>query len=63
MITAKNIAKTKGSIPISDLFAETGPYDHYRQARWTGRESRLIRWSMKSSTMFDGEDKSNEDDD
>lgn len=44
------------------MVAESGAYDHGELTRWDGKDSDLIRLSMKSSTYFDGEASTNEGD-
>ncbi len=62
MFTPKDLARPKGYISHSALLAETGLYDYESQSRWSGNDSKLIQWSTKSSTSFDGESKTNEAD-
>ena len=62
MLTAMNLARSKQVSKVSQLAALSGPYDHVTQRRWDGAGVQLIAFSMKSSTMFDGESKTNESD-
>ncbi|AWB10435.1 hypothetical protein TDSAC_1086 [Thermodesulfobium acidiphilum] len=62
MLRGKDLARAKISISKEELLAETGSYDHIMQRRWVGKDLKLIKYSMKSSTMFDGESKSTEGD-
>lgn len=62
MLTAMNLARSKQVSKVSQLAALTGPYDHATQRRWNGADVELITFSMKSSTQFDGESKTNEAD-
>jgi len=62
LLSAKDLAKPKQTDGLSSLLAQTGPYDYRLQRRWKGRDVALIRWTMKSSTSFDGEDPKNEAD-
>ncbi|AEE14732.1 hypothetical protein Thena_1111 [Thermodesulfobium narugense DSM 14796] len=62
MLREKDLARAKISISKEELLTETGSYDHSMQRRWIGKDLKLIKYSMKSSTMFDGESKSTEAD-
>lgn len=62
MLQPQDLARTKQAASVEQLAAETGPYDHRTLRRWNGDDSHLILFSMKSSTAFDGESKTNEAD-
>lgn len=62
MFSVMDLARKKQQISAAALSAETGPYDHAAMRRWVGKDVDLIKTSMKSSTAFDGESKSNEGD-
>ncbi len=62
MIGISDLARPKRAITRTQVAAESGAYDHGNMKRWDGRDSDLIRLSMKSSTAFDGESSSNEGD-
>jgi hypothetical protein len=62
MLRGKDLSRAKLSISRDDLLVETGSYDHGMQRRWVGKDLKLIKYSMKSSTMFDGESKTTEGD-
>ena len=62
MLTAKKLAKAKRSLSPARLVEMTGSYDHAAMRRWVGDDVGLIRISMKSSTTFDGESRTNEGD-
>jgi|GEM_PF-1367364 hypothetical protein len=62
MLTAKDLAKAKRGIAPAQLAKDTGAYEHGAMRRWVGKDVELVRLSMKSSTMFDGESRTNEGD-
>jgi hypothetical protein len=62
MLTARDLARAKQAMTVGELAEKTGGYDHATQRRWNGQNAALIRFSMKSSTLFDGESKTNEGD-
>ncbi|MEO1785058.1 hypothetical protein V4762_08325 [Thermodesulfobium sp. 4217-1] len=62
MLRGRDLSRSKLSISKDELLTETGSYDHIMQRRWVGKDLKLIKYSMKSSTMFDGESKSTEGD-
>lgn len=62
MLQPRDLARSKQAMTVGQLAAETGDYSHASQRRWNGRDVQLIAFSMKSSTFFDGESKSNEGD-
>ncbi len=62
MLRGRDLSRAKLSISKDELLTETGSYDHIMQRRWVGKDLKLIKYSMKSSTMFDGESKSTEGD-
>jgi hypothetical protein len=55
-----DLARGKLGVSTTDLTALTGPYDHRTQRRWNGNDAALVAFSMKSSTLFDGESKTGE---
>jgi hypothetical protein len=55
MITVKDLARAKASLPPETGLESIGPYDHSLQRRWVGEDATLIAWSMKSDTQFDKE--------
>ncbi|OSS42189.1 hypothetical protein DESAMIL20_1742 [Desulfurella amilsii] len=62
MKTLKDFARQKERIAFEKLVADTGSYNFKEQRRFVGADLRLIIWSTKSSTMFDGESSTNEAD-
>jgi hypothetical protein len=62
MITIKNLVRSRQRVSQPQLAAETGAYDHGAMKRWRGKDTALIRLTMKSSTSFDGEASNNEGD-
>ncbi len=62
MKKVENFARQKERVTFDGLLKETGDYDFNRQRRFMGGDLRLIIWSTKSSTMFDGESSTNEAD-
>ena len=62
MLQPKDLARSKQAATVDQLAIQTGGYDHRTQRRWNGRDVQLIVFSMKSSTSFDGESKTNEPD-
>jgi hypothetical protein len=62
MLTPMSLARSKQVARIGQLAMLTGNYDHATQRRWNGCDVQLIAFSMKSSTAFDGESKTNEAD-
>lgn len=56
IISPKDIAKTKEAMcTYNSLITQTGQYDHTHQRRWVGKDPQLIRWTLVSDTLFDGE--------
>ena len=62
MIIISDLARPKRAVTRTQVVSESGAYDHGAMKRWVGRDTELIRLSMKSSTAFDGESSSNEGD-
>lgn len=62
MIGLLDLARPKHGITRTQVVAESGAYDHGDMKRWDGKDTDLIRLSMKSSTAFDGESSTNEAD-
>ena len=62
MLSVKDLARPKQAMTVGSLATLTGDYSHAAQRRWTGRDVALLKFSMKSSTLFDGESKTNEGD-
>jgi|YelNatPaOPRAMG01_1025707.scaffolds.fasta_scaffold33652_1 hypothetical protein len=62
MKTLKDFARQKERVTFEKLALETGDYNFKEQRRFCGGDLRLIIWSTKSSTMFDGESSTNEAD-
>jgi hypothetical protein len=62
MLTARDLARSKQAMTVGQLAETTGGYNHATQRRWNGQDAALVRFSMKSSTLFDGESKTNEGD-
>lgn len=62
MKTLKDFARQKQRVTLEAFVCETGNYDFKKQRRFSGGDLRLIIWSTKSSTMFDGESSTNESD-
>lgn len=62
MLQPKDLARSKQAITVGQLALQTGDYNHGTQRRWNGDDAQLIAFSMKSSTGFDGESKTNEAD-
>jgi hypothetical protein len=62
MLTVNDLTKTKRVITPARIVEMTGSYDHSAMRRWIGDDAALIRVSMKSSTAFDGESRTNEGD-
>ncbi len=62
MIALSDLARPKHAITRTQVVAEAGAYDHGDMKRWDGKDTDLIRLSMKSSTFFDGEASTNEGD-
>lgn len=62
MIALSDLARPKHAVTRTQVVSESGSYDHRDMKRWDGKDTDLIRLSMKSSTAFDGESSSNEGD-
>ncbi len=62
MITISDLARPKRAVTRNQVASESGAYNHVDMKRWAGKDTELIRLTMKSSTGFDGESKSNEGD-
>lgn len=62
MIGLSDLARPKHAVTRPQVVAESGAYDHGDMTRWDGKDTDLIRLSMKSSTAWDGEASTNEGD-
>lgn len=62
MIGLSDLARPKHAVTRTQVVAESGAYDHGDMTRWDGKDTDLIRLSMKSSTAWDGEASTNEGD-
>ncbi len=62
MIALSDLTRPKHAITRNQVVVESGAYDHGDMKRWDGKDTDLIRLSMKSSTAFDGERSTNEGD-
>mgnify|MGYP000924622059 CR=1 FL=1 len=55
MITISDLARQKHAVTRNQVASDSGAYNHSDMKRWAGKDTDLIKLTMKSSTAFDGE--------